>query len=123
MAKQEQPRQSVENDERVPDTARVYERAKPEKEAGMGRLEDDSRPADAVGDRGSQAVKNRQDPSRSINADDAPAKPETADRAIRQQPDHSMKDEEPLGWDQAPMDIHNPREKRHPRPKDPGGTR
>ena len=37
--------------------------------------------------------------------------------------DHSMHDEEPDGWDQAPTDIKNPRDKRHPRTEGKGGTR
>ena len=34
----------------------------------------------------------------------------------------SMHTEEPDGWDQAPQDIHNPRQKRHPRPDGKGGV-
>jgi hypothetical protein len=33
-----------------------------------------------------------------------------------------MKDEDPLGWDQAPADIHDPRHQRHPRTEGKGGT-
>jgi hypothetical protein len=33
-----------------------------------------------------------------------------------------MKDEEPDGWDQAPTDIHDPKQKRHPRQEGKGGT-
>ena len=33
-----------------------------------------------------------------------------------------MKDEEPMGWDQVPTDIQNPREQRHPRREGKGGT-
>ena len=35
----------------------------------------------------------------------------------------SMKTEEPLGWDQAPQAIDNPRQKRHPRPDGVGGIK
>lgn len=38
------------------------------------------------------------------------------------QPDHSMKEELPMGWDMAPTDIHNPREQRQPRTEGKGGT-
>jgi hypothetical protein len=69
-------------------------------------------------DRHQDAVTNRQGP-RQVNAHDA----------INQhggpapvQPDHSMKDEEPLGWDQAPTDIHDPEQQRHPRTEGKGGT-
>lgn len=34
----------------------------------------------------------------------------------------SMKTEEPDGWDQAPMDIKDPKQKRHPRPDGVGGS-
>ena len=34
----------------------------------------------------------------------------------------SVKTEEPLGWDQAPTDIKDPRQQRHPRPDGVGGS-
>ena len=39
-----------------------------------------------------------------------------------QQPDHSMHDEEPDGWDMAPTDIHDKQQRRHPRKEGKGGT-
>jgi hypothetical protein len=33
-----------------------------------------------------------------------------------------MKEEEPLGWDQAPTDIQDPEHQRHPRREGKGGT-
>ena len=39
-----------------------------------------------------------------------------------QQPDHSMQEEEPLGWDQAPADGVPEGEHRHPRQEGTGGT-
>ena len=56
--------------------------------------------------------------SRQINADETDS-PEQ--ERLPHQPDHSMNDEEPTGWDQAPNDIHNPRHKRHPRTEGKGG--
>jgi hypothetical protein len=95
--------------QQAPDPATSYERAKPEKEAGMGRLDNNkSVPTDRP-DQSEDAVKNKQDPTHQINAQD--------------QPDHSMHEEEPTGEDQAPTDIHNPRMKRHPRTEGRGGTR
>ena len=38
------------------------------------------------------------------------------------QPDHSMKEEEPLGWDQAPQEQVPDARKRHPRKEGKGGT-
>ncbi len=54
----------------APDPARTYERSDPDKEAGMGRLDnnDDAVPANSP-DRVEDAVKQRQ-PLRQINADD-----------------------------------------------------
>lgn len=55
--------------ENAPDTARVYERAKPELEAGMGRLDNNKgTPADHT-DHMSDAVSNKQ-ALRQINAED-----------------------------------------------------
>ena len=119
--------------ELAPDPAASYERAKPEKEAGMGRLDNnaDATPRRAP-DRVGQAVTNQQ-PLRQINAHDVVNERanQSADgkdlsgssgAADRAQPDHSMFDEEPLGWDQAPTDIQNPRRQRQPKPDGKGGT-
>ena len=38
------------------------------------------------------------------------------------QPDHSMKQEEPLGWDQAPTGSGQQTPHRHPRQEGKGGT-
>jgi hypothetical protein len=87
--------------ETAPDPARSYGREQPDKEAGMGRLDNnvgatpEKRP-----DQSSDAVHNQQDPQRQINGEDT----------------------EPMGWDQAPTDIHDPEQKRHPRKEGKGGT-
>lgn len=55
--------------EREPDTARTYERAKPEKESGMGRLEDDQEnPDEAVPrpDEAIRAVRNARTPREDV---------------------------------------------------------
>lgn len=54
---------------------------------------------------------------------DRPASPEQHDpsKPIAEQPDHSMKEEEQLGWDQAPPESHGP-DDRHPRQLGQGGT-
>jgi hypothetical protein len=91
----------------APDPSHAYERSHPSREAGAGRLDNDSAaPADHP-DRMDVAVKNKQK-LRQINAED-----ETV---------HSMKQEEPLGEDQAPMEKTPPRRKRHPRTEGRGGT-
>ena len=111
--------------EHAPDPARSYERAQPDKEAGMGRLDNNARatPQERP-DRIDQTVPNAQ-PPRQVNAEDvvndrASAKP--GQPGLPPQPDHSMLDEEPNGWDQAPTDIHDPTMKRHPRHEGKGGT-
>jgi hypothetical protein len=115
------------SNEKGPNPARVYERAKPEAEAGMGRLDtnDDAVPTDRP-DEMPAAVSNAQ-PRRQVNADDVVDGRASCDPARTLPPphpvDHSMLEEEPDGWDQAPTDIKNPRDKRHPRKEGRGGTR
>jgi len=53
----------------APDTARIYERAKPEKEAGMGRLDNNKFAPASSEDKMEHAVTNKQ-PNRQINAED-----------------------------------------------------
>lgn len=109
--------------ELAPDTARSYERAKPEKEAGMGRLDNNKNATPtACPDQMEKAVGNRQVPEHQLNAQDVVNERARQPLSGMSRPDHSMKDEEPLGSDQAPTDIHNPRAKRHPRTAGKGGT-
>jgi hypothetical protein len=53
----------------APDTARTYERAKPEKEAGMGRLDNNEAIPEDCPDKIEAAVTNKQ-PNRQLNAHD-----------------------------------------------------
>jgi hypothetical protein len=107
----------------APDTARVYERAQPAKEAGMGRLDNKNSVPAQGDDKMEHAVKNRQ-ANRQINAEDVVNQRagHAAQGTAIPQPDHSMHDEEPLGWDQAPTDIKNPRDQRQPKTDGKGGT-
>jgi hypothetical protein len=105
----------------VPDPARSYERAKPEFESGAGRLSAPRATPTNRPDVLEQTVENAH-PPRQINTDSVPARWQRPEAAPPEQPDHSMYDEEPDGWDLAPNDIHNPREKRHPRKEGRGGT-
>ena len=103
----------------APDPANAYERAHPENEAGMGRLDNNTRATPMKSpDNAAAAVTNAQDPTRQINAQEEGDRTKTAPN----QPDHSMKEEEPLGWDQAPEDIHYPEDQRQPRTGGKGGT-
>lgn len=120
-------------EDREPDPARSYERAKPEKEAGMGRLDDvtsGATPTDRP-DRLEQAVTNAQ-PPRQLNADEvidaraaeqpaAPGRGEPPPPRDRR-PDDPILKEEPLGEDLMPIDIHDPHAKRHLRKEGKGGT-
>jgi len=106
--------------EQAPDPSTNYERSHPGREAGMGRMDNNkSTPDNAAPDQHQQAATNRQDGTRQLNAHDAINQRGGPAPA---QPDHSMKDEEPMGWDQAPTDIQNPRDQRHPRTEGKGGT-
>jgi hypothetical protein len=112
-------------DENVQDPARSYERAKPEKESGMGRLDNNARatPADDP-DRMEQGVKNAQ-PPRQVNAEevvDDRASETPGEPGHPPQPDHSMHEEPPMDGDMMPTDIHDPEKKRHPRREGKGGT-
>lgn len=134
MAEQNQMRPS--SPQEAPDPSFHYDRSHPGREAGMGRLDNNMRatPTDQP-DHTPDAVRNAQDPTRQINAHDvvngrAVADPNETARdqgprpgggAAPVQPDHSMKDEEPQGWDQAPTDIHDPQRQRQPRTDGKGG--
>ena len=116
MPRREQMRPA--SNEQAPDPAHSYERAKPEREAGQGRLDNNVSTPTNRPDREKQAVKNRQSP-RQINADDVT---NARRSSAPNQPDHSMHDEEPLGWDQAPTEATDKRRKRHPRREGKGGV-
>ena len=105
--------------QQAPDPANSYERTNPNREAGMGRMDNNKAvPADSP-DRQDDAVGNKQDGTRQLNAHDAVNQ---RGGPAPEQPDHSMNDEEPMGWDQAPTDIHDPAKQRHPRHEGKGGT-
>ncbi len=112
MAEQPRPLSPQE----APDPSNSYERAHPENESGQGRLDNNKSTPTNRPDRQEESIGNRQNPQRQINAE------ETNAQVTPKQPDHSMKDEEPDGWDQAPSNIQDPRQKRHPRTDGKGGT-
>lgn len=114
----------------APDPASSYERARPEKEAGMGRLDNNvATPADAP-DQSEQAVENKQ-PLRQLNAEDVvsgrarrPADGAAVTLAPGQAPARSIHaNEQPAGSDQAPSETRNPRDKWRPKNKGKGGSR
>lgn len=108
--------------QQAPDPSNSYERAHPEREAGMGRLDNNKAVSTDSPDRPHEAVSHRQDGSRQLNAHDAVNQrggPAPAGQG-RDQPDHSMNEEEPL--DEGPTDIHDPTKQRHPRREGKGGV-
>ena len=108
--------------QQAPDPANSYERANPGREAGQGRLDNNKATPTNEPDRLGQAVTHKQDPTRQLNAHDAVNQRGGPAEGGVEQPDHSMREEEPLGWDQAPTDIHDKRQQRHPRTEGKGGT-
>src|SRR3954467_2124703 len=111
--------------DRAPDPSRSYERAKPEAESGMGRLDNNQSTPTNQPDRQQQAVKNSQ-PPRQINAHEVTDGNRThspnSPPPPRHEPDQSVNEEEPLGEDLMPTDIHDKRDKRHPLTEGKGGT-
>ena len=112
--------------EQAPDPSFNYERSHPERESPAGTLDHgtigQATPAPSS-DKIAGTVTNAQDPERSLTAQDAGAtQPAAHGLAAPVQPDHSMADEEPLGWDQAPQGSDTAGGKRHPRTGGQGGT-
>jgi hypothetical protein len=109
----------------VPDPSRSYERAKPEAESGMGRLDNNVATPTNSPDRAKQAVKNSQ-PPRQLNAHEVIDENRTNEPGSppppRHEPARAMNEEEPLGEDLTPTDIHDKRQQRHPRTEGKGGT-
>ncbi len=111
MAEQSQPT----SDKQVPDPSDTYERSHPEHEAGQGRMDHNAKATPTPRqDQMPMSVRHAQDGGKQINSQEAATRP--------RQPDHSMLEEEPLGWDQTPQDITDPEAKRHPRTGGKGGT-
>ena len=113
--------------ESAPDPSNNYERSHPEREAGMGRLDNNKSTPTQREDQQKETVGNRSS-QRQLNAHDvtdsrADGKNTATPEIAPVQPDHSMHDEEPDGWDQAPNDISDPKQKRHPKTDGLGGTR
>jgi hypothetical protein len=93
----------------APDPSKSYQRAHPEQEAGKGALGHTPKTPIDRPDQLEQTVTNRQ-PPRQINAEDL------------DNPDHSALEDEPLGEDLTPSDVHNLRLQRHPRREGKGGV-
>jgi hypothetical protein len=95
--------------ELAPDPSDNYERSHPEHEAGMGQLDTNRKATPTkVPDHSPKTVTHAQDGSRQINAHDDinPHKPADVSSDIE------AKEDEPLGWERTPRDLHDPRRHR-----------
>jgi hypothetical protein len=112
-------------DQQAPDPATIYGREKPEAESGQGRLTNNRGTPTHRTDQIPDAVHHKQ-PPRQINADDPAASAHRAGPDAHLPPpepvDHSMNEEEPDGWDLAPIEHKPKRDRRHPRTEGKGGT-
>ena len=111
----------------APDPATSYERAKPENESPQGTLQHTG--ADRGKNPATSAHPDRAGPESTSERHTNRPNTDSAENSTRVQPSvnpgtvqHSMKEEEPTGWDQAPTDIHDPRQQRHPRTEGKGGV-
>lgn len=103
MAEQNRPA----SPEQAPNPANSYERAEPNREAGAGRLDNNTSTPAARPDQLKGNVPNKTDPQRQINS---------------QEPERSMQEDSPTDADLSPQDIDDPQRKRHPRIGGKGGT-
>lgn len=130
MAEQMRPASKSE----APDPANSYERAKPERESLSGQLSVPKTTPPVTGDKQHKAVENRQDPSSNLVSDPgAHGKTHSEERGRSQdlpvpgsiaakQPQHSMKDEEPIGSDLRPQEHLPADQRRQPRTGGKGGA-
>ena len=108
--------------QQAPDPSTSYERSHPGREVGMGRLDNNKATPRNTPNWQKETVTNRHDPGRQINAHDAVNQRGGPAPEAPEQPDHSLKDEEPLAWEQAPSDAVDRKDQRHPRRDGKGGT-
>jgi hypothetical protein len=117
----------------APDPASQFDRSRPEKESGMGDLNSPIGSATPThqSENLDRSASNAHPGDRQLNAHDDPGGTGGAGQPLNQidlskpapkQPDHSMREEEPMGSDDAPTDIKDPRQQRHPRTGGKGGT-
>lgn len=119
----------------APDPSNNYERSHPGRESGQGRMDPPETDPPRKSDRQTDAVHNTSDNTKPINSDpSAHGQTHSAERGKQvsdlpvpdsiapEQPNHSMKDEEPTGWDQAPQGRMPTEHQRHPRTGGKGGT-
>lgn len=101
MAEQMQP---ASNDQ-SPDPSDSYERAHPEHESGMGRLDNnsDATPRESR-DHVHDCVKNAHNPDRQINAQEEC----NPDGPVSLDPEPPVNDDEPPSWDPLPHHVRNP---------------
>jgi hypothetical protein len=105
---------------KAPDPSHNYERSHPDRESPSGSTQQTyPRPhdhPDRVGPESTSRHTNRP------NADSLENDPRRGPITDPAKVDHSMHEEEPLGWDQSPQGSANPREQRQPRTEGKGGV-
>jgi hypothetical protein len=107
----------------APNPAYNYERAIPARESPPQGELDRPKP-DGVPVRGPDPI-GPESTSRHTNKPNSDSLEYSTSKGPETDPakvDHSMKQEEPTGWDQAPTDIHDPQQQRHPRTEGKGGV-
>lgn len=104
----------------APDPSANYERSHPDRESPSGSTQQTyPRPhdhPDRAGPESTSRITNRP------NADSMENSTEVQPTTNPGEVQHSMKQEEPQGWDQAPTDVQNPRMQRQPRTEGKGGV-
>lgn len=104
----------------APDPADSYERARPENVSPHGGLDQAKAPVHEVPDKNAPegtTARHTNRPNSDSMENSTEVQPVSPDDV-----EHSMKDEEPDGWDQAPMSISDPQQKRHSRTEGKGGV-
>jgi hypothetical protein len=133
MPQQNPPQNRPASPQHAPDPASQFDRSRPEKESGMGSLDSPIGSATPThqSENMDRAVSNAHPGDRQLNAHDDPGGTGGAGQPLNQidlskpalnQPNHSMREEEPMDADDAPADIKDPRQQRHPRTGGKGGT-
>lgn len=116
------PKPTTNRPTQAPRPDQSYERADPNGEAGMGDLDKDQHTPTDRDDAHEHAAAQKPDgtPLKTDSTENLgrPSKPVVPEERI----EGDMTTEEPLGWDQAPQDIKNPTQKRHPRTEGKGGV-
>jgi hypothetical protein len=106
---------------KLPDPADSYERARPENTSPQGTLDGPNPPTHQAPDKNTPEGTTGRHQNRP-NSDSMENSTRVEASEAVGKVDHSMHDEEPTGWDQAPQSISDPQQKRHSRTEGKGGV-